>query len=77
MRTRAHFIGTARGYRSSPWLKPLHDQTTPPRILFPESSLVIGTAAEDRVATLAGRNAGLMLSLLKVRLRALQRPRPD
>lgn len=39
-----------------------------------ESSLVIGTAAEYRIATLAGRNAGLTLSLPKMRLRPL---RPD
>jgi len=43
----------------------------------PESSLVIGTAAEYRIATLAGRNAGLTLSLPKARLRPLQRRRPD
>ncbi len=38
-----------------------------------ESSLILGTAAEYRVATLAGRNAGLALSLSKERLRALAR----
>jgi len=38
---------------------------------------VIGTAAEYRIATLAGRNAGLTLSLPKARLRPLQRRRPD
>lgn len=40
-----------------------------------ESSLVLGTAAEYRVATLAGRNAGMALSLDKARLASLT-PRP-
>jgi len=39
-----------------------------------ESSLVIGTAAELRIATLAGRNAGVSLHVPKERLRML---RPD
>lgn len=38
-----------------------------------ESSLVIGTAAELRIATLAGRNAGVVLRVPKVRLDALDR----
>lgn len=38
-----------------------------------ESSLVLGTAAEYRVATLAGRNAGMALSLDKARLASLTR----
>lgn len=38
-----------------------------------ESSLVLGTAAEYRVATLAGRNAGMALSLDKARLTSLTR----
>lgn len=38
-----------------------------------ESSLILGTAAEYRVATLAGRNAGMALSLPKVRLQGLNR----
>jgi amidase len=42
-----------------------------------ESSLVIGTAAEYRVATLAGRNAGMALSLPKKHLRPLQRRQTD
>lgn len=37
-----------------------------------EASLILGTAAEYRVATLAGRNAGLALSLDKSRLAALK-----
>lgn len=41
-----------------------------------EGSLVLGTAAEYRVATLAGRNAGMALSLDKARLASLpRRPR--
>jgi hypothetical protein len=77
MRACSHFNVATRGYRSSPLQTPIRDQTTPPRILFPESSLVIGTAVEYRIATLAGRNAGLTLSLPKARLRALQRRPPD
>lgn len=38
-----------------------------------ESSMVLGTIAEYRVATLAGRNAGMSLSLDKARLAALPR----
>ncbi len=38
-----------------------------------EASLILGGAAEYRVATLAGRNAGLALSLDKARLRGLAR----
>lgn len=41
-----------------------------------ESSLILGTAAEYRVATLAGRNAGLALSLSKERLQGLRRRQP-
>lgn len=37
-----------------------------------ESSLILGTAAEYRVVTLAGRNAGMALSLPKARLQALR-----
>lgn len=37
-----------------------------------ESSLVIGTAAEYRIATLAGRNAGVALRLPKARLASLR-----
>lgn len=37
-----------------------------------ESSLVIGTAAELRIATLAGRNAGVVLRLPKARLGSLR-----
>ena len=77
LRVCAHFNVVTRGYRSSPLQKPVRDRTTPPRILFPENSPAIGTAAEYRIATLAGRNAGLTLSLPKARLRPLQRRRPD
>lgn len=38
-----------------------------------ESSMILGTAAEYRVATLAGRNAGMALSLDKARLASLSR----
>jgi acetamidase/formamidase len=38
-----------------------------------ESALILGTAADYRVVTLAGRNAGLSLSLDKARLAALAR----
>jgi acetamidase/formamidase len=38
-----------------------------------EASLILGTAAQYRVATLAGRNAGLALSLDKARLVGLKR----
>ena len=38
-----------------------------------ESSLILGTAAEYRVVTLAGRNAGMALSLDKARLAGLPR----
>jgi acetamidase/formamidase len=38
-----------------------------------EASLILGTAAEYRVATLAGRNAGMALSLDKARLSHLPR----
>ncbi len=38
-----------------------------------ESALILGTAAEYRIATLAGRNAGIALSLSKERLQGLQR----
>ena len=38
-----------------------------------EASMILGTAAEYRVATLAGRNAGLALSLDKARLIGLKR----
>ncbi|MBX9614727.1 MAG: acetamidase/formamidase family protein [Caulobacteraceae bacterium] len=38
-----------------------------------EASLILGTAAQYRVATLAGRNAGISLSLDKALLRALPR----
>jgi len=38
-----------------------------------EASMILGTAAEYRVATLAGRNAGLSLSLDKARLAGLKR----
>lgn len=38
----------------------------------PEASLILGTSAEYRVATLAGRNAGLALSLEKARLADLR-----
>lgn len=38
-----------------------------------EASLILGTAAEYRIATLAGRNAGLALSLEKKRLDSLSR----
>ena len=38
-----------------------------------EASLILGTAAEYRVATLAGRNAGMALSLDKTFLRSLRR----
>lgn len=41
-----------------------------------EASLILGTAAEYRVATLAGRNAGMALSLEKVRLRDVPRKPP-
>ncbi|PZN94982.1 MAG: acetamidase, partial [Alphaproteobacteria bacterium] len=41
-----------------------------------EASLILGTAAEYRVATLAGRNAGLALSLEKARLRDVPRKAP-
>ncbi len=41
-----------------------------------ESSLILGTAAEYRVATLAGRNAGMTLSLDKARLASLTRRQP-
>lgn len=41
-----------------------------------ESSLVLGVAAEYRVITLAGRNAGMALSLDKSRLAALTRRTP-
>ena len=37
------------------------------------SSLLIGTAAELRIVTLAGRNAGVALRLSKDRLRSLPR----
>ena len=37
-----------------------------------EASLILGTAAEYRVATLAGRNAGMALSLDKARLAGLR-----
>ncbi|MBD3835328.1 hypothetical protein [Brevundimonas sp.] len=33
-----------------------------------EASLILGAAAEYRVATLAGRNAGMALGLAKTRL---------
>lgn len=39
-----------------------------------EASLILGTAAQYRVATLAGRNAGLALSLDKTRLVGLKAP---
>lgn len=38
-----------------------------------EATMVLGTAAEYRIATLAGRNAGLALSLEKARLAGLPR----
>lgn len=38
-----------------------------------EASMVLGTAAQYRVVTLAGRNAGMALSLDKARLRGLPR----
>jgi acetamidase/formamidase len=38
-----------------------------------EASMILGTAAEYRVATLAGRNAGMALSLDKARLRDIPR----
>ena len=38
-----------------------------------ESALILGTAAEYRVVTLAGRNAGIALSLDKARLATLRR----
>lgn len=41
-----------------------------------EASMILGTAAEYRVATLAGRNAGLALSLDKARLTGLKRTAP-
>jgi acetamidase/formamidase len=41
-----------------------------------ESSLVLGVAAEYRVVTLAGRNAGMALSLDKGRLADLRRRTP-
>lgn len=41
-----------------------------------EASMILGTAAEYRVATLAGRNAGLALSLDKARLAGLKRTGP-
>lgn len=41
-----------------------------------EASLILGTAAEYRVATLAGRNAGLALSLDKARLKGLGTSEP-
>lgn len=41
-----------------------------------EASMILGTAAEYRVATLAGRNAGLALSLDKARLAGLKRTAP-
>jgi amidase len=41
-----------------------------------EASMILGTAAEYRVATLAGRNAGLALSLDKARLAGLKRVAP-
>jgi len=42
-----------------------------------EASLILGTAAEYRVVTLAGRNAGMALSLDKARLRGLTRKPRD
>ncbi|NBW09481.1 MAG: acetamidase [Caulobacteraceae bacterium] len=42
-------------------------------LTVPEASMIIGTAAEYRVVTLAGRNAGLSLSLDKTRLAGLRR----
>lgn len=42
-----------------------------------EASLILGTAAQYRVATLAGRNAGMALSLDKARLRDLPRKAKD
>jgi acetamidase/formamidase len=41
-----------------------------------EASVILGTVAEYRVATLAGRNAGLALSLDKARLAGLKRAAP-
>lgn len=41
-----------------------------------EASMILGTAAEYRVATLAGRNAGLSVSLDKARLAGLKRTAP-
>ena len=42
-----------------------------------EASLILGTAAHYRVATLASRNAGMALSLDKARLRDLPRKPKD
>lgn len=41
-----------------------------------EASLILGVAAEYRIATLAGQNAGVALSLDKARLTALRRDEP-
>lgn len=49
------------------WLAQEHGLT------LAEGTLVLGTAAEYRVVTLAGRNAGMALSLDKARLAALPR----
>jgi len=52
------------------WLEQDYD------LSFSEASLILGTAAEYRVATLAGRNAGLTLSLDKARLKGLGTSEP-
>ena len=52
------------------WLQQDHGLTVS------EASMILGTAAEYRVATLAGRNAGLALSLDKARLAGLKRSAP-